>query len=275
MQSAMASLERIFSLFDQNTEDEAKTESRDLPAGVKGEIQFKGVHFHYSPDHWVLKDLSFTIQPGEVVAIVGMTGAGKSTLIQLLEGFYKPQKGVILIDGLDIQRFPKNILRSLIGLVPQETFLFTGNLLENILLPDQAISPEDRKRILEGLPLGWPLEKLEARSAEALSAGEQQLIALARVMVRKPAILILDEATSQIDAESEALVQESIKRLLAGRTALIVAHRLFTLRQATRIMVIHDGRLVEDGTHGALMEKQGYYYRLYQLQYNNKVTGDE
>jgi ATP-binding cassette, subfamily B, multidrug efflux pump len=275
MQSAMASLERIFSLFDQNTEDEANTESRDLPAGVKGEIQFKGVHFHYSPDHWVLKDLSFTIQPGEVVAIVGMTGAGKSTLIQLLEGFYKPQKGVILIDGLDIQRFPKNILRSLIGLVPQETFLFTGNLLENILLPDQAISPEDRKRILEGLPLGWPLEKLEARSAEALSAGEQQLIALARVMVRKPAILILDEATSQIDAESEALVQESIKRLLAGRTALIVAHRLFTLRQATRIMVIHDGRLVEDGTHGALMEKQGYYYRLYQLQYINKVTGDE
>jgi ATP-binding cassette, subfamily B, multidrug efflux pump len=275
MQSAMASLERIFSLFDQNTEDEAKTESRDLPAGIKGEIQFKGVHFHYSPDHWVLKDLSFTIQPGEVVAMVGMTGAGKSTLIQLLEGFYKPQKGTILIDGLDIQSLPKNILRSIIGLVPQETFLFTGNLMENILLPDQIISQEERKRILEGLPLGWPLENLEARSAESLSAGEQQLMALARVMVRKPAILILDEATSQIDAESEALVQESIRRLLAGRTALIVAHRLFTLRQATRIMVIHEGRLVEDGTHEALMEKQGYYYRLYQLQYNNRVTGDE
>jgi ABC-type multidrug transport system fused ATPase/permease subunit len=171
---------------------------------------------------------------------------------------------------MDIQKIPKNILRSIIGLVPQETFLFKGNLMENILLPNESLPRQEGERLLENLSLGWPVERLDDRPAEALSAGEQQLIALARVMVRNPAILILDEATSQIDAESEAMVQESIKRLLAGRTALIIAHRLFTLKQANRILVIHEGRLVEDGTHEALMEKRGYYYRLYQLQYDNK-----
>ncbi|MBI4763825.1 MAG: ABC transporter ATP-binding protein, partial [Deltaproteobacteria bacterium] len=263
MQSAMASLERIFSLMEEKVEEEPSLPVPGHLNSWKGEIEFRQVSFAYDPGHWIIKDLSFTIKAGEVTAIVGMTGGGKSTLINLLEGFYLPQKGQILIDGRDIRTLPKNSLRTLIGLVPQETVLFAGDLKENILLPGAGVSEPNWAEVTESMHLGPLLRKMETQRVEAISAGEQQLVALARVMVRNPVILVLDEATSQVDAYTETLVQEAIQRLLAGRTALIIAHRLFTLRQARRILVIHEGRLVEDGTHRELMRKQGYYYRLY------------
>jgi len=209
-----------------------------------------------------------------VAAIVGMTGGGKSTLINLLEGFYIPQKGEILIDGRDIQTLPKKSLCSIIGLVPQETILFAGDLRENILLPGACSFPTNWDEVMGTMQLGPLLNKMENQRMGAISSGKQQLVALARVMVRNPVILVLDEATSQVDAYTETLVQEAVKRLLAGRTALTIAHRLFTLRQARRILVIHEGRLVEEGTHEELMRKEGYYYRLYQLQFNNSGTSD-
>jgi ATP-binding cassette subfamily B multidrug efflux pump len=272
MQSAMASLERIFSLMDEPVEEEPAARQEDIPLSGKGEIEFRHVDFAYSPENLVIKDLSFHIKPGEVAAIVGMTGGGKSTLINLLEGFYIPQKGEILIDGRDIQTFPKKSLRSIIGLVPQETILFAGDLRENILLPGSCSSQTNWDEATGTMQLRPLLNKMENQRVGAISSGEQQLVALARVMVRNPVILVLDEATSQVDAYTETLVQEAIKRLLAERTALIIAHRLFTLRQARRILVIHEGRLVEEGTHEELMRKEGYYYRLYQLQFNNNVT---
>lgn len=268
MQAAMASLERIFALMDEETEEIAKADG-SAAADFKGKIEFKEVWFAYEGENWVTKNLSFTVKAGETVAIVGMTGGGKSTLIHLLEGFYKPHKGQISLDEKDIQTLPRKILRSLIGLVPQETFLFDEDLKENILLshdPDR----EEKWKTLEGsLPLG-SLAARTNRMQGGLSSGEQQLVALARVMARNPLILVLDEATSQVDAHTEALVQEGIRKLLLGRTSLIIAHRIFTLRQAARILVIHEGRLVEDGSHETLMARRGYYYRLYQLQFNQE-----
>jgi ATP-binding cassette, subfamily B, multidrug efflux pump len=262
-------------LMDEAPEKEPEDSDLITIADFKGEIQFQNVWFSYVEDNWVTRDLSFTIKPGETVAIVGMTGGGKSTLISLLEGFYLPQKGRILLDGRDIQTLSRKALRSLIGLVPQETFLFDGDLKENILLSD---APEREKKWLalkEVLPVGTLMDRTDSGFHNGLSSGEQQLVALARVMARNPLILVLDEATSQVDAYTESLVQEGIKKLLQGRTSLVIAHRIFTLRQAARILVIHEGRLVEDGSHEVLMQKKGYYYRLYQLQFKNDFTGIE
>jgi ABC-type multidrug transport system fused ATPase/permease subunit len=268
MQAAMASLERIFALMDETAEEQTEKPALKITSDLKGAIQFENVCFAYNSENPVIKDLSFSIKAGETVAIVGMTGGGKSTLIHLLEGFYQPQKGRIVIDGLDIETFPRQVLRSIIGLVPQETFLFEGDLKENILLPGTTAKEKDWLALTETMPLGNLAAKGGALRVDSLSSGEQQLVALARVMARNPLILILDEATSQVDAYTETLVQEAIRKLLWGRTSLIIAHRIFTLRQAARILVIHEGRLVEDGSHEALMEKKGYYYRLYQLQFN-------
>jgi len=273
MQAAMASLERIFELMDEQPEDSQK-KAESIPASeFKGKIQFEKVWFAYVGENWVTRDLSFTIKPGETVAIVGMTGGGKSTLINLLEGFYRPQKGRILLDGRDIETLPLKLRRSLIGLVPQETFLFDGDLKENILLAE-GTEKEKQWRAIQELPMGTLMNQPQ-RLHSGLSSGEQQLVALARVMARNPLILVLDEATSQVDAYTESLVQDGIQRLLKGRTSLVIAHRIFTLRQAARILVIHEGRLVEDGSHEELMKKEGYYYRLYQLQFRNDMAGDD
>jgi ATP-binding cassette subfamily B protein len=273
MQSAMASLERIFSLMDEPAEEE--TRETGPSDGWQGEIRFEEVNFSYEPGNPVIKDLSFSLKAGETAAVVGMTGAGKSTLISLLEGFYLPQAGRISIDGRDIRTLPRKVLRSLIALVPQETFLFKGGLEENILLTDNRGEERNWDKFIRTMHLGPLLDKMAGRQAGSISSGERQLVALARVMARNPVILVLDEATSQVDAYTESLVQEAIKRLLAGRTSLIIAHRLFTLRQARRILVIHQGRLVESGSHEELMEKKGYYYRLYQLQFKKDVSSDE
>jgi ATP-binding cassette subfamily B protein len=268
LQSAMASLERIFALMEEKTEEGPDETSFRRPARVRGEIVFDQVSFAYQAEEWVLQNISFTIQPGEAVAIVGMTGGGKTTLIQLLEGFYAPQKGQIRIDGIPIQSFSKKFLRALVGLVPQEVFLFAGDLKENILLADKETpsSREAEGKIWEEIqPL---FQDFQGRKVDTLSSGERQLVAMARVLARDPAILVLDEATAHLDAQTEEKVQAVLAKLLTGRTSLVIAHRLFTLRQASRIMVLHQGRLVEEGTHAQLMDRKGYYYRLYRLQYN-------
>jgi ATP-binding cassette, subfamily B, multidrug efflux pump len=274
LQSAMASLERIFALMEEKTEEGPEETSLRPSARILGEIAFDQVSFAYQAEEWVLQDISFTIRPGEAVAIVGMTGGGKTTLIQLLEGFYTPQKGQIRIDGVPIQAFSKNFLRAQVGLVPQEVFLFAGDLEENILLADQETlsSRGDQKKIWEEIqPL---FQDFQGRKVDTLSSGERQLVAMARVLARDPAILVLDEATAHLDSQTEEKVQAVLGRLLTGRTSLVIAHRLFTLRQASRIMVLHQGRLVEEGTHAQLMDRKGYYYRLYQLQYNEFQNGE-
>jgi ABC-type multidrug transport system fused ATPase/permease subunit len=269
----MASLERIFDLLAENREPEPETKSSPEPFKVQGGIAFRKVSFAYEPGQWILKDLSLTIPPGETVAVVGMTGGGKTTLIHLLAGFYAPQQGEIRIDGREIRTFPLPELRALVGLVPQEVFLFEGNPDDNIFL-GLAGEEEAQRAVLQRSPeLQALLQRLEGRKVNTLSAGERQLIALARVLVRNPAILVLDEATAHIDAHTEEQVQRLLRELLAGRTSIIIAHRLFTLRQATRIVVLHEGRLVEEGSHEQLMELKGYYYRLYQLQFAS-VNGE-
>ena len=273
LQSAMASLERIFALMEEKTEEGPEETTFRHPARVQGEIVFDRVSFAYQAEDWVLRDISFAIRPGEAVAIVGMTGGGKTTLIQLLEGFYSPQKGQIRIDGIPLQSFSKKFLRAQVGLVPQEVFLFAGDLKENILLADKAAlsSGATQEKIWEEIqPL---FQDFEGRKVDTLSSGERQLVAMARVLARDPAILVLDEATAHLDAQTEEKVQAVLGRLLTGRTSLVIAHRLFTLRQASRIMVLHQGRLVEEGTHSQLMDRKGYYFRLYQLQYNEVQNG--
>jgi ATP-binding cassette subfamily B protein len=269
MQSAMASLERIFDLMAVAREPDPPSAIAPEVSKVQGDIDFRRVSFAYDPGQWILKDISLSIPAGETVAVVGMTGGGKTTLIQLLAGFYEPQQGEIRIDGREIRTFPKQALRSLVGLVPQEVFLFEGDPEYNIFLGEDREQEAHQAVLREAPELQDLLRSLTGRPVSTLSAGERQLVALARVLVRNPRVLVLDEATAHIDARTEEQVQHLLRRLLAGRTSIIIAHRLFTLRQATRIVVLQEGRLVEEGSHEALMALKGYYYRLYQLQFSS------
>jgi ABC-type multidrug transport system fused ATPase/permease subunit len=273
LQSAIASLERIFSLFDVNEKVSEPRVSRSDP--IEGRIEFHRVSFSYNGEEQVLRDVTFSVRAGETVAIVGATGAGKTSLLHLLERFYDGEEGTILVDGVPIRERSLSDLRSRLGLVMQDTFLFAGTIEENICLGGR---PGDGERVREvaravkadtfirRLPEGYQTRVGEG--GRELSAGEKQLLAFARALYVDPTILILDEATSHVDPQTERLIQEGLERLLKGRTALVIAHRFSTIQHADRIVVLHNWGLRELGTICVVMAKWGLYYRLYQLQFD-------
>lgn len=269
MQQAMASGERIFMLLDEPQEQYT---GRKLQYRLKGDIEFRNVWFAYTDDDWVLKDISFKIEPGERVAIVGATGAGKTSLINLLCRFYEINRGEILVDNKDIHIVDKKDLRGNMGLVMQDVFLFLGDIktniklrsempIENVVRASQAVNAHD---FIARLPDSYQ-SKVAERGAN-LSVGERQLIAFARAIAFDPAILVLDEATASVDTKTEALIQDAIHTLLEARTALVIAHRLSTVKDADRIIVLDRGQIVETGKHESLMHKKGVYFSLYKLQ---------
>ena len=276
MQSAMAASERIFKLLD--TQVEIKDPELPLSTNrIQGEIEFKNVWFAYNDKDYILRDISFRVQPGEKVAIVGATGAGKTSIISLLARFYDPQKGKILIDGMDIRNFPQKELRRYLGIVQQDVFLFSGSIEDNIRLGEDKINSHQVResaryvnadKFIEKLPHGYQEEVHERGSL--LSVGQKQLLAFARALVFNPRILILDEATSSVDTATEMLIQNALVNLLRHQTSIVIAHRLSTIKDVDRIIVIHKGEIREAGTHQELLRKKGIYYRLYQLQYQSQ-----
>jgi ATP-binding cassette subfamily B protein len=271
LQAAMAASERIFKLLDTPVQI---VDSGTLAVEQLESIEFRNVSFAYREPEWVLKNVSFRVNRGERVALVGHTGAGKTTVTSLLLRFYEPQRGEILINGVDVRRYPLETLRRLFAIVQQDIFLFTGNIGDNISLGDAAISPEDIRtaalrvqadRFITRIPGGYQAQVRERGAG--LSVGEKQLLSFARALAFDPPVLILDEATSSIDTETELLIQEAIQTLLAGRTSIVIAHRLSTIRSADTILVFHHGEIRERGTHEELMAHGGLYRRLYEIQY--------
>lgn len=276
MQTAMASSERIFKLMDENTIIQDPEQPETL-SGVKGKIEFKNVTFAYNTGEDVLKNINLTIEPGETVAIVGATGAGKTSIINILTRFYDIGKGEIQVDGIPITRLMKRELRKHISIVLQDVFLFHGTVASNIGMNNPEITRvkiEEAARLVGAdrfirmLPNGYD-EEVKERGA-TLSVGQKQLISFARALAHDPRILILDEATSSIDTETESLIQSAIEKLLVGRTAIVIAHRLSTIQNADKIIVMHKGEIKEMGTHRELLANRGIYFRLYQLQYKDQ-----
>jgi ABC-type multidrug transport system fused ATPase/permease subunit len=276
LQAAMASSERIFKLLDNETFINDPEQPVNVQK-VKGAIEFNNVCFAYNPGEYVLKNVSFNINPGETVAIVGHTGAGKTSLINILTRFYDIEKGSITLDGIDIRNMAKKDLRKHISIVLQDVFLFSGTIKTNISLGNTAI-PEEQivnaaktvgaDKFISQLPNKYDEEVKEKGST--LSVGQRQLISFARALAYDPQILILDEATSSVDTETEQLIQNAIEKLLVGRTSIVIAHRLSTIQNADKILVMHKGELKEMGTHQELLAKKGIYYKLYQLQYKDQ-----
>jgi ABC-type multidrug transport system fused ATPase/permease subunit len=276
MQTAMAASERIFDVLDDKTIIENQAEITTI-GRLKGQVDFKDVSFAYNDDEFVLKNVSFSINPGETVAIVGATGAGKTSIISLLTRFYDIQKGEIRVDGINIKDLDKHDLRKKISVVLQDVYLFSGDIKSNIGLNSEDISEHKlieaakivgADQFIQKLPKKYN-EEVKEKGA-TLSVGQKQLISFARALAFDPQILILDEATSSVDTETEILIKRAIEKLLVGRTSIVIAHRLSTIQNADKIIVMHKGEIREVGKHQDLLAKRGIYYRLYQLQYKEQ-----
>ncbi|GAB1366896.1 hypothetical protein MASR1M36_17670 [Candidatus Cloacimonadaceae bacterium] len=272
LQGALAGAERIFDLMDMHPDD--YREHLACNCKLAGEIEFEDVWLAYNPGEWVLKGISLKIKPGEKIALVGHTGSGKTSIVNLILGMYPYQKGRILIDGKELHQYSLSDLRSNVGIVQQDVFIFSGNIRDNIALNNTQLGREEivqvakyvnADKFISQLPAGYD-EPVMERGA-TLSTGQRQLIAFARVLAYNPSIFILDEATSNIDTETEILIQDALEKLIEHRTSIIIAHRLSTIQHADRIVVLHKGEIVEEGSHFDLLEKKGLYYDLYRLQY--------
>jgi len=272
IQSSLVSSDRIETLLKR--EPETAPENPEQLGEVRGEIEFRNVWFAYVEENWVLKDVSFKVRPGEKIAIVGTTGAGKTTIINLILGFYKHQKGQILVDGIPISRLDIKDLRKAVGTVRQDVFLFKGDIATNIRLYNdvsmekvmEAAGTVNAAKFIENLPHKY--EEPVNQRGTTLSEGQRQLLSFARALVTDPRILVLDEATSSVDANTEALIQDGMEKLMEGRTSITIAHRLSTIKNADRIMFLHHGRIAESGSHAELMEHGKLYYELYSIQYS-------
>lgn len=271
LQSSLASAEKVFSILDEKPEIVNPQNPTDIV--IKGRIEFRHVWFAYEKDDYILKDVSFVINPGEKIAFVGATGAGKSSILNLIGRYFDIQKGEILIDGVDIREIDTDVLRCAVGQVQQDVFIFTGDIKSNISLRNEMISLEDVKRaarivgadsFIEKLPGGYDEPVTERGST--LSAGQRQLLSFARTLAYNPAILVLDEATANIDTETEVMITEALEKLMEGRTTIMVAHRLSTIQHADKIIVMHEGQIAESGSHQELLAQDGIYRKLYELQ---------
>lgn len=278
LQSSIASAEKIFTIMDEEPLVKEAENPVILPE-IKGRIEFSHVWFAYDDENYVLRDVSFVIEPGQSVAFVGATGAGKSSILNLIGRYYDIQKGNIYVDGVDIRNLSKKQLRSAIGQMQQDVFIFEGNVEKNIRLYDQDISMEEVRMAAEyvnashfigKLPKGY--EETVSERGSTFSAGERQLLSFARTLAHKPSILVMDEATANIDTETEILIQEALAKLMQGRTTIMVAHRLSTIQHADCIMVMHKGKIREQGTHQELLAQGGIYKKLYELQIHHEVS---
>ena len=276
LQMGMIASERVFKVLDN--EDVTTNDGKYIPSTMPGKIAFKDVWFAYNEDEYVLKNISFEIEAGKTIAIVGHTGSGKTSIISLLNRMYKIQKGEINIDGVSIDKYDLDFLRSKIGVVLQDVFLFSGSVMDNVSLRDDSIK---REQVVEAakligihdfimrLPGGYDYDVMERGAT--LSLGQRQLLSFVRALLYNPAILILDEATSSIDSESEGLIQHAIEKLISGRTSIVIAHRLSTIRKADKILVLDKGEIKEIGTHAELIQQQGFYYQLHKMQFEKQV----
>ncbi|MEG0895587.1 MAG: ATP-binding cassette domain-containing protein, partial [Oscillospiraceae bacterium] len=273
VQSAAAAADKIFTLLDEPIDIKDKEDAIELTK-TKGEIEFKNVWFAYEDEEWILKDISFKVLPGQSVAFVGATGAGKTTIQNLITRYYDIQKGEILLDGINIRDIKVECLRKLIGQMLQDVFLFTGDVKSNIRLKNEDISDQEiinsskyvnADGFISKFKNGYDEEVIERGAS--FSSGQRQLLSFARTLAFQPKVLILDEATANIDTETEELIQDALGKIMQGRTTLIVAHRLSTIQNADNIIVMHKGRIMEQGNHQQLLSQHGMYYKLYKLQY--------
>jgi len=274
IQQALASAERIFEIMDTESVIASQNKDKICLDDVKGEVVYDGVYFSYDRDEVVLRDVNLAASPGDIIALVGHSGAGKTTMVDLIPRFYDPNDGQMKLDGYDLKELDLECLRSFIGIVPQETILFSGSLRDNIAYgnldaDDEAIMEAARAANAHNFIMEFPngYDTIVGERGVGLSGGQKQRISIARAILKDPQILILDEATSSLDAESEALVQEALEHLMENRTTFIIAHRLSTIKNADEIVVIEQGEIVERGSHGELLKKEGKYASLYQGQF--------